>query len=286
MGKTIKTLLAQATEQLTAAGCDAPQQDARTLLALAMEDTRHWTLLEIAMLQPTQRTRFETLVARRAAREPLAQIIGHKAFWSLDFFVNQHTLTPRADSEAVIEAALSCLPQRDFPYQLLDLGTGSGCLLLSLLQELPAATGLGVDRSSDALAVSCRNATQFGLENRVRFVQGNWADALRIKCDMIVSNPPYIPYGEIADLMPEVQQYEPLSALEGGADGLRDYRVLAAQIPPLLKNGGFAVLEIGINQSADVIPLMEQHGLHFIKTQYDLAGIARALVFALRYAQD
>lgn len=212
----------------------------------------------------------------------MAQILGHRAFWTLDFLVNSHTLTPRPDSEIVIETALAHLTDKPIlSPRLLDLGTGTGCLLLSLLAEVPAATGLGIDRSDEALAIARQNAANSGLTSRVAFHSGNWAEGLTERFDMVVSNPPYIPSGDIAGLAPEVRDWEPRLALDGGADGLEAYRAIARALPSLLKPGGAAVLEIGIGQASDVIDLNQSHGLTHRETRRDLGDIDRALLFTL-----
>lgn len=256
--------LSSAIAQLSAAGCDSPKREARLLWEHADND--------FAL--------FHSLLQRRCKREPLAQILGKRAFWSLDFYVNMHTLTPRPDSETVVEAALALLPDRDLPYHLLDLGTGSGCLLLSLLHELPNAMGFGIDSSREALAVAARNANNLKLDARAKFAQGNWAQGINDIFDMVISNPPYIPHGEIARLMPEVRDYEPHSALDGGVDGLEDYRRITLALPQLLKTGGHAVLELGIGQAEAVRALGITAGLSHHATRNDLNGIPRAIIFS------
>ena len=152
---------------------------------------------------------FEALIERRRDREPVSQILGQWEFWSLPFYVTAATLTPRPDTETLVQAALDLLPDRKATLRLLDLGTGSGCLLLALLHELPAARGLGIDRSPAALAVAERNASALGLADRAQFALGDWAEGLSGRFDLIVSNPPYIPRHEIPGLMPEVSRHEP-----------------------------------------------------------------------------
>lgn len=272
---SLSSLLTHSASRLAAAGCDSPSREAALLWQAAGEDA----------------ARFELLMLRRLAREPISQILGHKAFWSLDFYVNKHTLTPRPDSETVVEAALAILDQKTIldqkkempdkllPFRLLDLGTGSGCLLLSLLHEYPHATGLGVDASEEALAVAAQNAQHLQLAARAKFIRGNWAQGLNETFDMVISNPPYIPRTELASLMPEVRDYEPHAALFAGEDGLEDYRRILADMPRLLKPGGHAVLELGIGQAEAVRRIGETAGLTFLHTRKDLGTIERAIVF-------
>lgn len=283
-------LLENAIAQLTAAGCDSPRREAQMLWEHVLSEGGNSppadappTLARLVLLGWESSSeclaRFEQLLARRLAREPMSQILGHKPFWSLDFFVNKHTLTPRPDSETVVEAALSLVSDKNSPLRLLDLGTGSGCLLLSLLHELPFATGIGIDASAEALKVATHNATHLQLSHRAEFRQAHWAQGLNETFDMVISNPPYIPLADLASLMPEVRDFEPHSALFAGADGLDDYREILADMPRLLNKNGHAVLELGIHQAEAVQAIGESHGLTFISTQSDLNGIERAIIF-------
>ncbi len=278
--------LQEAAARLAAAGIENPRLEARLLWEAAEGASGHARGSEAPGLEAA----FQMLLQRRCKREPLSQIVGKRAFWSLDFYVNIHTLTPRPDSETVVEAALAHLPKHlpekqptepQHPLRLLDLGTGTGCLLLSLLHELPHATGLGIDRSPEALAVAKRNAETLALAAKAEFRIGNWAEGIIERFDMVVSNPPYIPEGDISALMPEVREWEPHLALSGGFDGLDAYRHLTAALPCLLKPKAHAVFEIGIGQAADVVSLGEKAGLTHVETRKDLSGIERAIVFTL-----
>ena len=202
------------------------------------------------------------LVARRVAREPMALIVGRQGFWTLDLEVSRATLIPRADSEAVIEAAVAAV-ERGAVRSVLDLGTGTGCLLLAALVEFPGAFGVGVDVVPAAAALAARNAAASGLAGRF---------------DVVLSNPPYIPTGDLAGLMAEVVGYEPGSALDGGADGLVAYRRLMTALPGLLAPGGVGVLELGVGQMEAVSGLAEGAGLEVVTVRDDLGGVARALV--------
>ena len=221
----------------------------------------------------------EAFIERRRQREPVSQILGQWEFWSLPFVVTSATLTPRPDTETLVQAALDLLPDRAAPLRLLDLGTGGGCLLLALLHELPAACGLGIDRSPEALAVAERNASALGLADRAQFALGDWAGGLSGSFDLIVSNPPYIPRDEIPSLMPEVSRHEPLIALDGGVDGLDCYRQLAPQIAARLAPGGLALLEVGLGQADSATAILAAAGLEPAGVRADLGGRKRCVIF-------
>lgn len=218
------------------------------------------------------------MLARRAAREPLAYIVGWQEFWSLRLAVSPATLIPRADTETLIEAAFAARPAG--VSRVLDLGTGTGALLLAALTEYPGAWGLGVDRDPAAAALARHNAVALGLSHRASIVCGNWADAVATGFDLILSNPPYIPASDIAGLMPEVARYEPGAALDGGPDGLAAYRTIIADLSRLLRPGGLAVLELGIGQRDAVAALAAPIGR--VASRRDLAGIERALLIEPR----
>lgn len=230
-------------------------------------------------LQPSVIAELQACIERRRNREPVSQILGQWEFWSLPFFVTAATLTPRPDTEALVQAALDLLPDRRATLRLLDLGTGSGCLLLALLYELPAARGLGIDRSPEALAVAERNASALGLADRAQFALGNWAEGLSGSFDLIVSNPPYIPRDEIPSLMPEVSRHEPLLALDGGGDGLDCYRQMAPQIAARLAPGGLALLEVGQGQADAAAAILAAAGLEPAGVRADLGGRKRCVIF-------
>lgn len=227
--------------------------------------------------------RLRELLARRRGREPMAQILGRREFWSLDFIVTGDTLTPRPDSETVIAAALAWLDrERMSAPRVLDLGTGTGCLLLALLHECAEATGLGLDISAAAIAVAEENAARLGLANRAEFRRADWnddwMDGRDAPFDLILANPPYIPAGEIDGLQPEVARYEPRVALDGGTDGLDAYRDLTGNMARWLRPGGAALLEIGQGQDTKVGALASTADLAVTAVERDLAGIARCVV--------
>ncbi len=269
---TVRDALRHGAALLDAAGVDNPRLDARLLLGHATGLSREALLREpLRLVDPAP---YDALLARRGAREPLALILGRQEFWSLDLAVSPATLVPRADSETVIEAALAALPDRARVRSILDLGTGTGCLLLAALTEFASAWGVGVDLSATAAALACSNAASLGLAGRAAFLCGDWADALCARFDLVVSNPPYIPSADIAGLMPEVARHEPRRALDGGIDGLDAYRRILAALPGLLAPGGVAVLEVGAGQ-ADQVAAMAACPAGF---RADLGGVRRALV--------
>jgi release factor glutamine methyltransferase len=272
---TLGEALAMAAGRLGAAGVEAPRREARVLAA---------HLLGVAaghLLDPglaVDREAWSALVARRAMREPLAFITGRRGFWTLDLAVSPATLIPRPDSESLISASLHLFPSTDLVRRVLDLGTGTGALLLAALCVFPAAFGVGVDRAPAAASLAARNAAANGLSGRAAFLAADWDAALSASFDLILCNPPYIPHGEMAALMPEVARFEPGSALDGGEDGLDAYRLLMARLPGLLAAGGAAIFEIGEGQRDEVKALAESAGLHYLGCQADLAGIPRALI--------
>ncbi|MEJ1977383.1 MAG: peptide chain release factor N(5)-glutamine methyltransferase [Acetobacteraceae bacterium] len=277
---TLGDLLTAATAALAA--LDSPRREAQRLLA-------HATGLDLAALlrdrdRVVDAPGFEAMVARRAAREPLALITGRQGFWSLDLAVSADTLIPRADSESLIEAALEAFPDRAVR-RVLDLGTGTGCLLLAALTEFRAAWGVGVDLAPAAAALAKRNAESLGLADRCAMLAGDWATALHGTFDLVLSNPPYIEAAAVAGLMPEVSRYEPRRALDGGPDGLAAYRRILAALPDLLAPGGVAILELGAGQEADVADLARSGGLAPGTARADLEGIPRALPVRLAAAK-
>lgn len=255
-----------------------PRLEARLLLA-------HVLGVTVADLVREPGTRIDpaglmVLVERRLAFVPIAHLTGHREFWSLDLAVSPATLIPRPDSETLVDAALRLSPR---PRRVLDLGTGSGCLLLAILHERPEAQGVGIDISSEALAVARANADRCGVGDRATFLLGDWASAVTGTFDLVVSNPPYIPGPEIASLMPDVALHEPRLALDGGPDGLDAYRRIIPGLPALLTPSGHAVLEVGAEQAEAVSAFGRQAGFH-ADTRADLAGIARCIVLSARAA--
>ncbi|WP_206930192.1 peptide chain release factor N(5)-glutamine methyltransferase [Roseococcus thiosulfatophilus] len=273
---SVGALLCQGGAALRAAGIENARMEARWLLAHALDATPEALLRDPrAEVSPDAAARFEATLARRAAREPLAFITGRAGFWTLELEVAPHTLIPRADTETLVEAVLA---RGVAPRRVLDLGTGTGALLLAVLSEFPAATGVGVDLKPEAAALAARNAARLGLSPRAAFLAGDWGTALDARFDLVLSNPPYIAAGDIPALMPEVAEHEPASALDGGADGLDAYRALATALPSLLAPGGAAVLELGQGQAEPVGALAQAAGLSVAGLRADLSGIPRAIL--------
>ncbi|WP_428375035.1 peptide chain release factor N(5)-glutamine methyltransferase [Lichenicoccus sp.] len=278
--ESLSALLVLGQRLLLSASIEDARRESRRLLAHALGvsldglPSRH-------RIGADARLRFEGLLRRRAAHEPFAYITGSQGFWTLDLDVSAHTLIPRGDSETVIESLLRLRPDRSRAWRVLDLGTGTGCLLLAALHEYRQATGLGVDLSPAACRVAARNARRTGLAERAMLVCGRWHDALAgPRFDIILSNPPYIPTGEIPLLMPEVARHEPHLALDGGPDGLEAYRSILRDLGRRLAPGGIVLLEIGQGQAAAVTALGSAAGFRLLEVRQDLGGVARALALA------
>jgi release factor glutamine methyltransferase len=218
------------------------------------------------------------MLRRMAAHEPLSRIIGRREFWGLEFVLSPDTLDPRPDSETIVEAVLSRLPDRTRRHRFLDLGTGCGCLLLALLSEFPRATGVGIDVAAGAVRAARDNARRLGFGERTHFAVGDWAAAITERFDVIIANPPYIPTEAIPALMPEVRDYDPRRALDGGTDGLAAYRGIAADLPRLLLPGGLFAAEIGAGQADSVAAILQQNGLAIEGFAADLGGVVRCVV--------
>lgn len=271
-----RRLLAQ---RLLRAGSGSPGLDARLLVegSLGLEHADPDLILPVEAV-----ARLEAFSKRRLAGEPVWRILGEREFWGLPFRLSPATLEPRPDSETIVETALAQLAgRRQEDLALLDLGTGTGCLLIALLSELPQAQGLGIDLSEEACRTAAGNAVLNCVDGRASFRQGSWTEGVTGRFDLIVSNPPYIPSQEIATLSVEVREHDPMLALDGGADGLGPYRLFASVLPPLLAVGGAIVLEIGAGQGPDVVALMRGGGLEFRGSRNDLGGHERALIFTL-----
>lgn len=257
---------------------DNPVLEARLLLAHALGVGQ--TDLIRDPVRPVQMPAYERLLARRIAREPIALIVGRQEFWSMNFEVSPATLIPRADSETLVEAALDVFSHRPPPRRILDLGTGTGCLLLALLREFPASFGVGVDIDQPAASLAKRNAHELGLTERAGFIVCDWTNALSIRADLIVSNPPYIASAEISNLSTDIALYEPRRALDGGADGAECYRAILPQIRSVLAHDGVAILELGAGQAHEVGQLARDVGFGATR-KCDLAGIPRVAILTI-----
>jgi release factor glutamine methyltransferase len=267
--------LRRAEARLAAGGIAGAGREARLLALEALACTP----LDLALRGDAPcgagAARLAAWLARRLAGEPVARILGAWEFWGLPFRLSPDTLVPRPDSETAVEAALAALPERLGTHRLLDLGTGSGCLLVALLHERPGAFGVGLDLSEGALVTARENARANGVGTRTAFVRGNWGAALAGPFDLVIANPPYIASGTIAALAPEVRGHDPHAALDGGPDGLDAYRTILAEAPRLLAPGKHLVLEIGHDQGETVPRLVAEAGLLPSPVRRDLAGNPR-----------
>ena len=268
-----------ARERLKAAKLDSPVIDARLLVEAAADATRADIIADpYRLLTPEQMATLDAYLARREKREPVGRILGRQGFWKIMLNVTPAVLAPRSDTETVVDVALKAFPEEGAAIQLLDLGVGSGAIMLAILAERPAARGLGVDASEDALAVARENAANLGLAGRAAFLRGDWAAGLEpASFDLVVSNPPYIPSADIETLDPEVRDHEPRLALDGGPDGLDAYRALVPQILAMLKPQGLFAVEIGFDQSKAVEALFNEAGAAEVRTVQDLAGRDRVV---------
>jgi release factor glutamine methyltransferase len=275
-------LVAKAAAALSAGGIADARRQARRLVsgALAIPPPDLFGHPDRA-LNEQQISRVLALLRRMVAGEPLSRIFERREFWGLEFSLSADTLDPRPDTETVIEAVLRRAPDRNAPLRLLDLGTGTGCLLLALLAELPAASGVGTDIAEGAVRTAARNAVGLGLADRARFFVGDWATALSGKFDAILANPPYIASEALALLPREVVCYDPRRALDGGADGLRPHRAIAEAAPRLLSPNGILATEIGAGQADVVASIIKDNSLVVDGIEKDLAGIARCVIARL-----
>ncbi len=263
---------------LSEAGFETAALDARLLLLTALgisaADLIAWP---DTPLSPGQAETLASYTGRRLAHEPVARIIGEREFWGLPFRLSPETLVPRPDTETVVETALALLPDRRAPLRIVDFGTGSGCILVALLHELPNATGVGIDLSFGALGTARDNALANGVGARSHFALSRWADAVSGSFDLIVSNPPYIASAVIPTLDREVRHHDPQLALDGGPDGLEPYRVLLGEAGRLLGPEGLLVVEIGYDQAESLTGLAAAHGLEILRIAHDLSGMPRCI---------
>ncbi|MEM7124360.1 MAG: peptide chain release factor N(5)-glutamine methyltransferase [Pseudomonadota bacterium] len=278
-GRTLQQSIAAAAQRLEDAGVETPKRDAEVLLCHVLTCDRAYLIGHgDDPLADNDANAFDNVIAKREAREPVSQILGTREFWSLAFGVSRAVLSPRPETETLIEAVLDHIADRSKPMRLLDLGTGTGCLLLTLLHELPASTGIGVDASNDALSLARGNAERLALSDRAAFQSGDWADGLSGPFDIVASNPPYIETATLASLAPEVALWEPVAALDGGSDGLDAYRRIVPQLKPILADEGIAVLEHGPGQADAIAALASRAGLGVVERRRDLEGRERCLI--------
>jgi len=261
-----------AKDRLKNVQIDQPAIDARLLLEVAADVTRTDIITDpYRVLTEAQMATLDDFLNRRARREPVSHIIGRKGFWKILLQVNKHVLTPRPETEVIVDEVLKAFPEQ-MPFNMLDLGVGSGTILLAVLAERPAAKGLGIDVSEEALAVARENAANLDLAGRTALLRGDWTNGLGDDSfDLVVSNPPYIATEVIETLEPEVRDHEPRLALDGGPDGLDAYRFLAGEILRVLKPGAMFAVEIGYDQSQAVETLFRQAGAQNVRTVKDLS---------------
>lgn len=286
---TVREALSNATAYLAAAGVPEAAVDARHLVAHALGIERAALLRAPEMtIDAPAGARLADVLARRAAREPVSRIVGERAFHGLALALNAETLDPRPDTETVVTAALALVAEirkdRDEPLRILDLGTGTGAIVLALLAALPDAVATATDISASALDIARLNATRHGLADRVQFVQSHWLEEITGRYHLLVANPPYIPSGDIAALAPEVAQWDPRRALDGGPDGLDAYRGILAHTSRVLETDGWAVFEVGHEQAPAVAALARCHGLEPAPLNWrpfqDLGGHTRCVGIA------
>jgi release factor glutamine methyltransferase len=282
---TLSKAFVEAASILRQGGIETPELDARLLVCHAASLT-HEAYIAGARdeLAPATRARLDAAIERRLKHEPVARITGSREFYGRAFLLDPHALDPRPDTETLIEAALAIVERkglRDMPLRLLDLGTGTGCILVTLLAELPRADGIGTDRSGAALALAAANARRHGVSSRAAFAAGDWLDAVTGKFDLVLSNPPYLASAEIAGLAADVAAYDPILALDGGPDGLDAYRRIAGRAGEVLAEDGRFLFEIGPTQGAAVSEILRQAGLRLDGQEgvrRDLAGRPRVVV--------
>jgi release factor glutamine methyltransferase len=281
---TVAQCLAVLNALLRAAGLDNAESDARSLVCAAFGIARlDLVLRPDANAGLVERTRLEGFAIRRLQREPVTRILGARGFWNIELAVRPNVLDPRPDTEVLVEACIDALGARvGEPLAILDVGTGSGALIAALLKECPYAHGWAIDVSADAVEAATANLAALGLASRATVWRQSWADALPTRFDLVVSNPPYIATGEIAHLDPEVRDFDPRLALDGGADGLDAYRAIAAHRRDWVKPGGLLAVEIGSSQAASVKAIFEGAGARLLELREDYGGRDRALVFGER----
>jgi release factor glutamine methyltransferase len=282
---TLAEALRRATADLGTAGIEGPGNDARLLISAALGLSAAQVLARPERpLRPEEVESFGRLIARRVAREPVSRILGEREFYGRTFGISPATLDPRPDSEALIDQTLKLVAREGWQsraLRILDVGTGSGCLLLTLLAELPSAFGVGTDVSVAALETARANAVRLGLARSAGWLAGDLVAAVRGPFDLLISNPPYIPSLEVAQTEPEVREHDPLLALDGGPDGVTFFRRLSARVGEIVPDG-WIVVETGHNQADAVATLLAAQGLRKISVQRDVAGRRRCVAARTR----
>lgn len=274
------------------AGIAQPRREAKYLIGAILELDKTAFFESNIQLNSDEFQMLESAVDKRLAGCPISKIIGKKSFWRHDFVTSEHVLDPRPDTETLIEAVLNDIDNgdkgREYPWTFLDLGTGSGCIITTLLYECPNASAIAVDISDQALGIARQNAIKLGVENRLVFYQGSWCEAVTqndkaFKADIVVSNPPYIPSADITNLDQEVQRFDPILALDGGKEGGDCYQKILAELPALIRPQSLIYFEIGVNQKEMISRLVEHYGFAIKNWHNDLSQILR--VVTLTYPQ-
>lgn len=276
----MNSLFEQIITKLTNVGISSPRLEARLLIAAALDIEPAQVATDV-LLNDEQVAKIHSMLAQRLQHKPLDKILGHREFYKFDFAVDENVLSPRPDTEILVEEALKLLPQNEA--EILDLGTGSGCIIESILAERPRVHGVAVDISEKSLQIARKNAENLGLNERLQFIRADWfatnfTRQLGQQFALITGNPPYIPTADISALEPEVKNYDPPAALDGGSDGFASYRRIAEIAPELLQKGGYILLEAGINQADEIAAIFIKNGLRHIRTANDLSGIARCVI--------
>ena len=282
MSHSVSEMYDEAVFCLSKAQIPSPRLEARLMLLEALGLSADETVPFSASTGERQKVFFDTMLAKRLRHFPLCKILGRKGFYKYDFIVNEQVLSPRPDTEILVEAAVE-FSQKYELRQMVDFGTGSGCILLSVLGDISQMEGTGVDISAEALDIAARNAENLGLSSRAEWIKAGWFDKdivarLEQKYDLMVSNPPYIPSGDIAALEEEVREHDPILALDGGKDGLRDYRRLAEIAPLILRPGAYIMLEAGIGQADAIASVFMHQGFALEQIRQDLNGIPRCVI--------
>ena len=281
---SVKVILEWAKEKLLEAQVENPILDARLLLGFALGTPQErFYGSEDKILTKPEADNYTKIIARRCKREPVSRILGTRGFWNLTLKINLSSLDPRPDSEILTESILKTFPDKAANLKFIDFGTGTGCLLLSALNEFPNSSGVGVDISKECIKLARENAALNGLSRRALFIESDWGREVTDKFDIIIANPPYIQSDAISSLDPEVKNFDPHIALNGGQDGLSCYRKLAPQFVEVLKKRGLVFLEIGYNQRESVSNIMEGSGLKCHQINQDLGNRDRCLVLGHRH---
>lgn len=279
----ILELFNNSVKLLDSVGIKTSKLDVRILLAHLLNiDSKELILHFNKNVKQEFIDNFNKLLSRRINREPIANILNKKLFWDYSFFVDQNVLTPRNDSETLIEAVLSHYKNKNQELKILDLGTGSGCLILTLLKIYKNANGIGIDINEKSLQIAKKNAKLLEIDNRISFIKNNWNDNIDDKFDIIISNPPYIPTDEIDILEPEVNKFNPLLALDGGNDGLDCYKYLSKSLQKNIKNSTKIFLEIGKGQENDIDYIFSANNYKLLNMYKDLSGVNRVLCLVPR----